>query len=556
MLLPQLPTQTYLKVRERLVELPQTLARVKQRLGSEQQSQSQAQAKPTSPRPIADYEVLIIGAGVSGIDMACHLQQSDSQQLASQRKGRNKKFIVVEKRADLGGTWDLFKYPGIRSDSDMFTFGFANRPWLGKKTLTDGESIKQYIKQTAQEAQIESSIRFYTEVKHLAWSSHEKVWTATLISRETGLEQKLTANFVIGATGYYDYDNGYEPTFKGQDDFQGQIIHPQHWQEDTNYHDKKVVIIGSGATAVTLMPALVADKDGQRVAHVTMLQRSPSYIATVPSTDDGVDILTQRLNMSQQSAYTLVRWKNILTQQGLYQFSKAAPKVMKSILTHKVKQELKGSGVSLTHFTPDYNPWDERLCAVPDGDLFAALQSDRAAIVTDEIERFTESGIRLKSGKYLEADIVVTATGLNLQMLGGATVSIDGEAVAVGERMTYKAVLIEDVPNMAMLFGYTNASWTLKIDLACDYVQRLLHYMHSHGYHVVTAQAQSSSGESVKRQPDTIMGALSAGYIQRAKDTLPKQGDRYPWLVTNNYLTDRIMLKYRSINDEWLSFER
>lgn len=555
MLLPQLPTQTYLKARERLVDLPQTLGQLKQRLGSLKQSQPQARSK--SAKPAADYEVLIVGAGVSGVDMACHLQQhyGKSNQSTAAKDTLSKKYIVVEKRADIGGTWDLFKYPGIRSDSDMFTFGFANRPWLGKKTLTGGESIKQYIKSTAQDERITSSIRFNTEVLHLAWSSVDKCWTATLRNNDTGLEQKITANFVVGATGYYDFDHGYEPSFAGEADFKGEIIHPQLWQEDTQYHDKKIVIIGSGATAVTLLPALIDDDEGQRAAHVTMLQRSPSYIASIPSHDNGVEVLKKRLKLSTQSAYTLVRWKNIFRQQGLYQFSRIAPKTLKTILQFKAKEDLKGSGVSLTHFSPDYNPWDERLCAVPDGDLFQALHTDRADVVTDNIERFTASGILLKSGKHLDADIIITATGLSLQMLGGATVSIDDKAISIGGRMMYKAVLIEEVPNMAVMFGYTNASWTLKIDLSCDYLIRLFQYMDNRGYHVVTPQVRSASGEQVNRLEDTIMGSLNAGYIRRAKDVLPKQGDRYPWCVTHNYTTDRIMLKHRSIDDGWLWFD-
>lgn len=596
MLLPQLPIQTYKKLRKRLVQMPQTLPKTLSNWSSSRANTSEHSTNTkaqNSAQGAADYEVLVIGAGVSGIDMACHLQQRYQSTAAAERLDlAHKRFLIVEKRANLGGTWDLFKYPGIRSDSDMFTFGFAHRPWLNKKTLTDGASIKAYIEQTAQDEKVAQAIRYHTEVTHLEWSSQDKYWTATLVNSQSGLTQKVTASFVIGATGYYDFDQGYQPDFEGQQDFQGQIVHPQQWPENLDYAGKNVVVIGSGATAVTLVPALVQDvldkkaladsgqqaatetlrhqssdqphqyhedsgteKTAQYAAHVTMLQRSPTYIASVPSEDDGVRLLTQYSPLTTQQAYTLVRWKNILTQQGLYRFSRVAPKAMKTLLTHKAKQDLKGSGVSLTHFTPAYNPWDERLCAVPEGDLFTVLHSGRADIVTDEIERFTATGIKLRSGRHLDADIIVTATGLKLQMLGGAKVSVDGRELAVGDLMTYKAVLVEGVPNLAVLFGYTNASWTLKIDLACAYVLRLLQFMDTHGYQTVRPTALSSTGEQVERLPDTVMGSLSAGYIQRAKDVLPKQGDRYPWQVTNNYLTDRIMLKYSSIDDDWLAFD-
>lgn len=555
MLLPQLPSQTYQRARRELVKLPERLAKLTQRRRQRDASmatdQSVAKAKNTATE--VDYEVLIIGAGVSGIDMACHLNRRYGQ--LPSRSEQERRFLIVEKRAEIGGTWDLFKYPGIRSDSDMFTFGFAHRPWLSNKTLTDGESIKQYIKRTAEDEKVASCIRYRTEVVQLDWFSEKSFWCITLKHQETGLLQQVTSRFVIGATGYYDYAQGYQPRFEGQEDFKGQIIHPQQWSDEVAFADKRVVVIGSGATAVTLVPALVADNASQQAAHVTMLQRSPTYIASVPSEDNGLNVLKQRLKLSNEQAYKLMRAKNILSQQALYRFSKAAPKAMKTILQHKAKQDLSGSGVALQHFQPSYNPWDERLCAVPDGDLFKALHTQRADIVTDEIERFTATGIQLRSGRHLLADLIVTATGLKLQMLGGASVSIDGQPVEVGSRMTYKAVLVEGVPNMAVLFGYTNASWTLKIDLACNYVLRLLRYMDQHGYQTVLPSATSlTTGEQVQRLADTVMGSLSAGYIQRAKEVLPKQGDRYPWQVTNNYLTDRIMLKHRRIADQWLRF--
>lgn len=503
-------------------------------------------------------EVLIIGAGISGIAMATHLNQD---KLLSKwvTKGR---VALVEKRAAIGGTWDLFKYPGIRSDSDMTTFGFAHRPWMGKKTLADAASIKAYIEEAAKEAAIKPLIEFNTEVTKVEWSSSDKYWTATLKEVNTGKTRTVTSRFVVGATGYYDFEQGYQPEFSGQQQFKGQLIHPQQWHDDIDYDNKRVVVIGSGATAVTLVPALVQplslspDHKTQCAAHVTMLQRSPTYIGSVPSEDDSLKTLTNRFHLSTQTAYGLVRWRNILIQQGLYRFSKIAPSVVKKGLVKRAKNELIGSDVSIEHFQPHYNPWDERLCAVPDGDLFKALKTDKADIVTDSIKSFTPTGIALASGRHLEADIIVTATGLKLQMLGGAQVIVDGEVIAVDQRMTYKAVMVEEVPNLGVLFGYTNASWTLKIDLACDYIVRLLRHMQQNGHNTVLPSPIATDGDKAITQADTVMGSLTAGYIKRAQEVLPKQGDRYPWYVTNNYFTDIVMLRYQRITDKWLRFGR
>lgn len=501
-------------------------------------------------------DILIIGAGASGINMAYYLKQEKWLD-KSFKKGR---IAIVEKRSAIGGTWDLFKYPGIRSDSDMTTYAFSHRPWLNKKTLADANSIKQYIKDTATDDGIDSMIQFNTNVIQIGWSSQHKYWTATLKEVKTGKTRTVTSRFIIGATGYYDYEQGYQPSFKGQEDFEGEIIHPQHWSENTDYNDKRVVVIGSGATAVTLVPALAGELSvsgkakPQSAAHVTMLQRSPTYIGSVPSEDNSLTFLTKRLKVNEKIAYDLVRWRNILFQQGLYQFAQAAPKLMRKGILDKAKKELKGSDVDLKHFQPEYNPWDQRLCAVPEGDLFKVLKTDKAEIVTDNIEYITPTGIQLSSGRHLQADIIVPATGLKLQMLGGAKVIIDGEEKQVSECMTYKAVLVDGAPNLAVLFGYTNASWTLKIDLACHYISRLLRYMHLEGYSTFLPSPIANDGENVNKLPDTIMGALSAGYIRRAQDVLPKQGDRYPWYVTNNYLNDIVILKYQRIADKWLQF--
>ena len=528
------------------------------------------EAKLYSSDTPADYEVLIVGAGIAGISMACHLQQQSSQKRhqgffngksAKQKKhakvNNSQRFLIVEKREDLGGTWDLFTYPGIRSDSDALTFGYSFRPWLDHKMLAKGADIKSYIADTAREFKVIEHIRYQHELQQLSWSSSSQQWTAMIKNHANGEVFTLTANFVVGATGYYDYESGYRPHFKDEEHFKGEIVHPQHWQ-DTQYDDKKVVVIGSGATAMTLIPALVDESSEQRAQHVTMLQRSPTYVASVPGDDHALDLLSGKFSpLSKAQAYTLLRTRNVMFQQGVYRTAMYAPKVIKALLNHRVKKELKGSGVDVAHFKPAYNPWEERLCAVPDSDLFQALHSKRAEVVTDTISHFTQTGIALTSGKHLEADIIVTATGLKLQMLGGADLYVDGQPVDVGARMTYKAVLLEGVPNMAIMFGYTNASWTLKIDMACQYVLRLLNHMHKESYKTVRPQAESEQ-ERVTRQvvmqPDTVLGALSAGYVSRAKDELPKQGDRYPWHVNNNYVTDRIMLKYRKIKDEWLQF--
>ena len=515
-----------------------------------------------------DYEVLIIGAGIAGIGMACRLQQQKHKGLfghknpskqkrksAKQQQKSIQRFLLIEKRADLGGTWDLFTYPGIRSDSDALTFGYSFRPWLNHRILAKGGDIKSYIADTALEFGISEHIRYQHEVQQLSWSSSTQQWTVMVKNHASGEVFTVTAKFVVGATGYYDYEQGYRPHFDKEADFQGEIIHPQHWQ-NVDYDDKRMVIIGSGATAMTLLPALVDEKGEQCAQHVTMLQRSPTYVASVLGDDHTLDWLAGKFSpLSKEQAYTLLRTRNVLIQQGTYRAAILAPKLVKALLKHGVKKELKDSGVDVAHFVPDYDPWDQRICAVPDSDLFKALGGKRAAVVTDQISHFTKTGIMLESGKSLEADIIVTATGLKIQMLGGAKVYVDGQEIDVGKRMTYKAVMIEGVPNMVALFGYTNASWTLKIDLACQYVMRLLSYMHQHRYQVALPQAQTKDAKA-QMQTDTVMGALSSGYVKRAQHELPKQGDIYPWRVTNNYLSDRIMLKHRKIKDDWLRFSR
>ncbi len=479
-------------------------------------------------------DVLIIGAGISGIGMAAHLRD----------KCPNASFKIIERRTNIGGTWDLFKYPGIRSDSDMSTFGFNFKPWRESKVLADGASICNYLQETVAEKQLANHIEFDQEVLEANYDSNTKLWKVITKHKSTEKQQTYTARFFVGCTGYYNYSEGYTPQYKDQDVFKGQFIHPQHWPEDLDYRNKKIIVIGSGATAITLVPSLVKGGAG----HVTMLQRSPSYIASIPSSD----IIHKKLSqyVSLETAYQFTRLKNVALQRTSYALSKRFPKAMRFALLKSVEMQV-GKNVDMKHFTPSYNPWDQRLCVVPDGDLFKAFKSGKASIETDHIERFVEQGILLKSGKILEADIIVSATGLALQMLGGMQVKLDNQPFVPSEHMLYKAVLPNDLPNAALMIGYINSSWTLKVDLAADYVCRLLKYMNEKGYDEVVAQADPSL-----LAEDTVLGSMSSGYIQRAADIIPRQGKTYPWIVTHNYLKDRKILKTAQFDDPILKFSK
>jgi monooxygenase len=478
-------------------------------------------------------DILIIGAGISGIGMAAHLSRHCPQ----------RKFEIIERRESFGGTWDLFKYPGIRSDSDMSTFGFNFKPWNQTTVLATGPAIKTYIGEVIDEFDLNSKIHFKHQVIKADYDSNHKKWTVEILDAE-GQSQTWTANFVIGCTGYYNYEKGFQPDFPDQKKFKGKFIHPQHWPEDLNYQNKKIVIIGSGATAITLVPSLVKGGAG----HVTMLQRSPTYIATVPS----LDIIYEKMRqfLPKDLAYQFTRERNIGMQRVIYALSQKYPKLMRKFLLGMVKMQLK-SKVDMKHFTPSYDPWDQRLCVVPDGDLFKVLREGQASIATDQIERFTATGIQLKSGQYLEADIVVSATGLNIEILGGIQGHIDGQPLDTSKSMLYQGVMVSDVPNMAMMIGYINASWTLKVDIAAEYICRLLNHMSEHRYDEVTAISDPSA-----RLEDTVMGSLSSGYIARAANVMPKQGKFAPWKVTNNYLADRKTLKIASFDDQALRFKR
>jgi monooxygenase len=496
----------------------------------------------TAPSPHAEeiramtqeyFDVIIVGGGLSGIDAAYHLQTHC----------RRKSYVILENRDAVGGTWDLFRYPGIRSDSDMYTFGYSFHPWQKNSSISDGESIRTYIRETAEAYGIDRHIRFRHRVKSASWSSADALWTVEL---ERGPERepvRLTCNFLFACTGYYDYAAGYAPAFAGAEKFRGRLVHPQHWPQDLDYTGKRVVVIGSGATAITIIPAMA-----ETAAQVTMLQRSPSYIVSRPSQDAFALWLRRRLPI--KLAYAIARWRNALYGLYLYNRCRRQPELIKRWIVGQVRQQL-GPGYDVkTHFTPRYNPWDQRMCLAPDADFFHAIKGGKADVVTDEIEAFTETGVRLRSGQELPADIIVTATGLKLQMLGGIKVAVDGKPVNFGERMNFKGVMFSDVPNLASVFGYTNASWTLKSDLICAYVSRLIKYMDRRGYVQCTPR---QNDPAVKPQPWVD---FSSGYIRRSLDLFPRQGSKKPWKLHQNYLLDTVTLRFGAVDDSALEFTR
>ena len=478
-------------------------------------------------------DILIVGAGISGIGIAAHLTKNNP----------NRKFDIIERRASFGGTWDLFKYPGIRSDSDMSTFGFNFKPWRKANVLADGESIKGYIGEVVDEYKLKDKIHFNHRVLAANYDSSTKKWHVQ-IEDANQKTQTWIANFVLGCTGYYNYDQGFQPDFPNQEAFKGQLIHPQFWPENLDYAGKKVVIIGSGATAITLVPAMAKGGAG----HVTMLQRSPTYIASIPSIDFVYD--KTRKFMSEDLAYKFTRARNIGMQRGIFALSKKQPQLVRKLLLKSIEMQLKGK-VDMKHFTPSYNPWDQRLCVVPDGDLFKILRTGKASVETDQIEKFTETGIQLKSGKHLDADIIVSATGLEIQIMGGIKATVDNKTLNTSEHMLYNGVMVSDVPNMAMVIGYVNASWTLKVDVVADYICRLFNFMDQKGYDEVIAPTDHSA-----MLDETVMGEMSSGYIARAADQLPKQGTKAPWMATHNYLADRKELKNARFDDGILKFHK
>ncbi|MDD7918682.1 flavin-containing monooxygenase [Actinomycetospora callitridis] len=476
-------------------------------------------------------DVVIVGAGLSGIGTACHLE----------RDLPGTRYAVLEAREDLGGTWSLFRYPGIRSDSDMHTLGYRFRPWSSATALADGPSILEYVRDTAQEYGVEEKIRYGHRLTRASWDSDTQLWTLELPGQEP-----LTCSFLLMCSGYYRYDQGYTPDLPGLERFGGTVVHPQLWDPEMDYAGRRFVVIGSGATAVTLVPAMLEDsEDHGAAAHVTMLQRSPSYVLSIGRTDPVAEVLSRWLPRSV--ADPLTRTKNIAQIIALYQISQRFPRFVRGLL-RKATQAALPEGYDVdTHFNPRYDPWDQRMCMVPDGDLFRAVRSGRADIVTDTIETFTEGGIRLASGQELEADVVVTATGLNLQMFGGAEVVVDGEPVHLPDTMAYKGMMLSGVPNLVYMIGYTNASWTLKVDLVAEYVVRLLRHLRDHGLGVAVPERDPD----VEEAPFLDFGA---GYVQRSIDELPKQGTRAPWRLAMNYAIDAVALRRSRVDDDTVRF--
>jgi len=477
-------------------------------------------------------DVVIVGAGISGISAAWHLQD----------RCPSKSYAILERRENLGGTWDLFKYPGIRSDSDMFTLGFRFKPWTSEKAIADGPSIMSYLKETVAEYGIDKHIRYGHRVLGADWSDADNRWTVRV--ETDGEEREITASFLVACSGYYNYDEGFSPEFVGSDDFEGTIIHPQHWPEELDYTGKKIVVIGSGATAVTLIPALANSGAG----HVTMLQRSPTYIGSLPE----IDQFTVRTNktLPEKPAYVLNRWKSIVVQSARYQFARRFPDAMRKILMTMAQRRLPEGYDVQKHFGPKYNPWDERLCLAPNGDLFKTIKKGKADVVTDTIERFTKTGIKLTSGEELEADIIVTATGLNLQLFGGAEISRNGVPVVLNDTMAYKGMMLTHMPNMAFTIGYTNASWTLKADLVSEFVCRVINYMDAKGFDTFEPQ---HPGNSVDERP---LMEFTPGYVLRALDYLPKAGHVAPWRLKQNYLLDLRLIRHGKVDDAALKFTK
>ena len=469
-------------------------------------------------------DVIIVGAGISGIGAGYHLQD----------KSPDRSYMILEGRADIGGTWDLFRYPGIRSDSDMYTLGYAFEPWTEAKAIADGPNILAYVKRTAAKYGVDRHIRFNTHVKAASWSTADARWTVTAVTE--GREVDYSCNFLFMCSGYYNYARGHTPDFAGTDSFAGRIVHPQFWPDDLDYAGKRVVVIGSGATAVTIVPEMA-----RQAAKVTMLQRSPTYVVSRPSEDALANWL--RAKLPGKLAYGITRWRNVLFGMFFFNMARKRPAKVKQRIIDMVREHLGADYDVATHFTPRYNPWDQRLCLVPDADLFEAIKTGRADVVTDQVDHFDPAGIALKSGKRIDADIVVTATGLELQLLSDVAFTVDGEARDLAKTFNYKGMMYSDMPNLASSFGYTNASWTLKADLTCGYVCRLLNTMRKRGMRQVTPRIRSD----LEAQPFLD---FSSGYVTRAMERFPKQGNKQPWQVHQNYARDIMMLRFGSVDDE------
>lgn len=480
---------------------------------------------------IAHFDVIVVGAGISGIGAGYFLQKNCP----------TKTYTILEGRDNIGGTWDLFKYPGVRSDSDMYTLGFSFSPWTNGKAIADGADILKYIKDTACKNNIEKNIRFKHQVESANWLNEKSLWTISSTKKDSGETVLYTCNFLYMCCGYYRYDEGYTPEFAGRENFKGQIIHPQHWPENFNYKNKNIVVIGSGATAVTLIPNMTDD-----AKHVTMLQRSPTYIVGVPNKDFFASGM--RKIFPKQLAYDIVRLRNVSLFMAFYQFCIRFPKASKKVLLAQTRLWLR-KNADISHFKPSYNPWEQRLCLAPDGDFFLAIKKGTASVVTDQIKHFDATGIQLASGKHLAADIIITATGLNLIPFGGLKISVDGKPFDISKCMTYKGMMIQNLPNFAYAIGYTNASWTLKADLTSAYVTRVLRYMDAHQYKSFTP---SNVAPDVAEAP---FMDLASGYIQRAAGQFPKQGSKAPWKLYQNYFLDLMSLRFSKVDDEVMTFK-
>ena len=478
------------------------------------------------------FDVVIVGAGLSGIGAAWHLQD----------KCPDRSYVILEGRDAIGGTWDLFRYPGIRSDSDMYTLGYNFKPWTEGKAIADGSTILNYIRETASESGIDRNIRFKHRVTAVRWSSENAAWTVEAHDSANGGTTTIRCGFLLMCAGYYSFEQGYLPEFRGRDNFGGEIVHPQHWPEDLDYAGKKVVVIGSGATAVTLVPVIAKE-----AKHVVMLQRSPTYMASVPETD-WIAKLLQKL-LPEKTAYALTRWKNVRFQQLIYRQTRRKPAKMRKKILKMARKEL-GKGIDFDkHFEPRYNPWDQRICLVPDGDFFHAVRDGHASVVTDTIDEFTANGIRLESGEELEADIIVTATGLDVRVLGDVKIFVDDRPVDISETFSYKSMMFSDVPNLVSTFGYINASWTLKADITAEYSCRLLEHLKETGMRQCTPRVQDRGMASKDWLPE-----FSSGYLQRKKHLLPKQGDEAPWINTQNYALDKKIIRQHPVDDGVLEF--
>ncbi|MEB3218907.1 MAG: NAD(P)/FAD-dependent oxidoreductase [Nostocales cyanobacterium 94392] len=485
------------------------------------------------------FDVLIVGAGLSGIGAAYHLQKNCPQ----------KSYVILEGRKSMGGTWDLFRYPGVRSDSHMYALNYNFKPWRETKVIADGSSILNYLQETATENSIDKHIRYGYLVKQASFSSADAAWTITAECQDTAQTNNFKCNFLLMCSGYYSYEDGYTPEFKHRDRFEGEIIHPQKWRSNLDYRGKKIIVIGSGATAVSLVPEIAKDAE-----HVVMLQRSPSYVVSRPDTDTTNNLLLKLLFkiLPPKLRYQFLRWKNIQFEQLFYRTTRTKPEEVKQKLLEMVRQELGSDYDVETHFTPRYNPWDQRLCLVPNGDLFQAIKSDKASVVTDNIEAFTQKGILLESGKELEADIIVTATGLNIVVLGNVKFVVDTQPLDFSKTYTYKGIMYSDVPNMVSFFGYINASWTLRADMIAEYVCRIINHMDKKRVAQCTPRLRDED-KNMSQRP--YIETFSSGYIQRVMHLLPKQGDRQPWINSQNYKLDNKMIRHGAIEDGVLVFD-